>query len=279
MTSRPRARVRSQFLWSCIGIGLVCLHLILTLILTGQTQQFVLNVLFWAAISSLLWQRRASLYWRSESYFRYCGLLLLTLIVLKSCFLNRGESAFVRLMPGWIALSLGLITSGYRLQQYSQEFLLIMTMMLPQGWLSRLMQQPMGLPLQTLIAQSATYLLHYGGFEVMRQGTQVILPRGAVNVDYGCTGVPLLILLLQLSVLFVLMFPTTVWQKWLVPLWASIIAFSLSSVRVAIMALAVNSPQVFDFWHGKIGSQWISTLSILVFAISCQYLTRQRSED
>ncbi|MDX2215605.1 MAG: cyanoexosortase A [Oculatellaceae cyanobacterium bins.114] len=261
----------SQVWLSIVGVGIVALHLVLTWRLLGQTDQLVLNLLLWGAIASLLWQRRSTLILKSDRWATLIGLMLFTLLLCKSLSLFWFESAFVRVFPGLATLGWALLASGFRLQQYGREFCIVFTLMLPQGLLAEIMHQQIGSYVQVWIAQIATFLLHYGGVDVVRHGVEVVLGQKAVAVEYACTGMPMLILLLQLSVVLLLVFPISLWKQVLLVVIAIVTAFSLSSIRVAVMALVVNHPSTFDYWHGVQGSQIFTTLAIGLFILSHHY--------
>jgi cyanoexosortase A len=133
-------------------------------------------------------------------------------------------------------------------------------------------EQAIGQPLQVVTAQFAAFVLHYVGFNAVQQQTTITINHGAVDVLFRCTGIPLLILLLQLALLFFVLFPLTRQQRVRVIVLAVLIAFLLSSLRVALMAVVVNDPIAFAYWHGGNGSQLFSTGAIVLFGWTCQRL-------
>jgi cyanoexosortase A len=251
-----------------VGVGLIALHLVLTWRLLKHSDQLILALLFWGAIAILLWRRRESLVLESDRGASLLGLALVTVLICKSLSLFWFESTFVRVFPGLAALSWALLASGCRLGQYKQEFCIVLTLMLPQGLLAQLLHQQVGSYVQVLVAQIATFLLHYGGVDVVRRGIEVVLGQKAVAVEYGCTGMPMLILLLQLSIVLLMVFPASTLRQILLVVIATLITVSLSSIRVGIMALVVNNPVTFDYWHGAQGSQVFTTLAIGLFILS-----------
>lgn len=263
---------RTQLWLGLIGLGLIALHLTLTWRLTQQMDQMVFNVLFWSAIVSLLWQRRQTLVLTSDWFSSTAASLLMGLVLVKSLSLFWFESTFVRIFPGFAILSLGLLASGTRLKQYWREGLMVLTMMIPDGVVSHLIEPKWGLAIQTVLAQSTTFILHYIGIDVVRQGTEVLLRKGAVRVEYGCTGIPILILLVQLSILLILLFPGRSYRQGYIFLLAGAIAFVLSSLRISLMVIVVGQPASFEFWHGPQGAQIFSTLGIILFALCSQSL-------
>lgn len=257
---------------------MIALHLTLTWKLTQQTDQMVLNVLFWGAIASLLWRRRSRLDLNSDWISSTIASLMMGLVLMKSLSLFWVESPFVRLFPGLAALSLGLLASGPRLNQYWREGLMVLTLMIPGGALSQLLEPQIGSAIQTLLAQTTTFLLHYVGREVVRRGTEVVMTDGAIRVEYGCTGIPILILLIQLSILLVLLLPIRGYRQGYIFGIAIAVAFALGMIRITIMSLVVNQRTMFEFWHGSPGAQIFSTLAIALFALCSQTLITSREE-
>lgn len=255
-----------------IGIGLILLHLLLIWKLTGQTDQILLSGLFWLAIAQKLWQRRQQLQWHSDGIASAIGLLLMGMTLIKSLSLFWVEASFLRLLPGLIAVSLGLLAAGWRLQQFWRELLLVLPLILPKGLLLQGLETAIGLPIRTLTAQFSSFMLHYLGFNVLRQGTVIELPNGAVDVLFGCTSIPALILLLQLAILFIAFFPIAPAQYIRVLMASASIAVVVSSSRIALLAIVAADKSSFSYWHGAQGSQIFSTIAIVLFGEFCRTL-------
>lgn len=262
-----------------IGMGLIVLHLILLWKLTEQTDQLGLSLLFWGVIGFRLWQRRHSLSLDSNWICSGIGLLLIALLLIKSIFLFWVETSFLRILPGLSAVSLGLLASGWRLWQFWREFLLLLPLMLPKGLVLQSLETCIGLPMQTMSAQFSTFVLHYLGFTVQRQGIHIVLPNGVVEVMFGCTGIPALFLLLQLGLLFVAYCPLTSRQRIQICFAATGIAFSFSTLRIAFLALIVSEPQSFSYWHGSQGSQIFSSIAIVLFSWFCHSVSAQTNSS
>lgn len=259
-----------------IGIGLMLLHLTLLWKLTRQTDQLVLSLLFWGAIGRRLWQRCQSLVLDSNWIASGIGLGLIALLLLKSVSLFWVETSFLRLLPGLAAVGLGLLASGWRVRQFWPEFLLLLPLMLPKGLILHALETWIGLPVQTLTTQFSTFILHYLGVMVERQGVNIVLPNGAVEVMFGCTGIPVFVLLLQLALLFIVSYPLTSLKKIQVCVAAATIAFTLSSLRIALLASIVSDPKWFSYWHGTEGAQVFSSGAIVLFSWFCHALVEQR---
>ncbi len=262
-----------------LGLCLIGFHLCLTLQLTGRQDQLILNGLFWAAIASGLWQRRDRLPLQSSRANQRWGFVLLaTMVLLAGGILpTLPITAFwVRLIPaiafgGWM-----LIVSGLGWRQYASEWILVIILMVPQGGLSHSLKPLIAYPLQTLLAQLSHFFLHYFGVEVTRRGIQLLLPQGSVIVEYGCVGLPLLILLLQLVLLLSYREPLSKGQWFQLIISAIAIFLGVNTLRISLMAWLVNQPEWFDYWHSPTGAEWFSTGAIaLLFGVYSQMTSKK----
>jgi cyanoexosortase A len=128
----------------------------------------------------------------------------------------------------------------------------------------------------TLTAKFATFILWHLGFDVSRQGINLLLPDGAVAVTPGCSGLSSIVRLLRLTVLVLVLFPTTWPQKVLLPLVAVGIAFVVNGIRVVVMAIVVTAnQQAFTYWHEGVPARTFSFISILIFGLFCHLLLRK----
>ena len=262
-----------------LGIGLVALHVILSWHVTGQTDQIALNSLYWLAIIALWRKRRGySSLKKSSCLASGLGALLITLIASRSFSLSSGDSSFVRLLPGFIIIGFALVASGFKLHSYWREGILATVLMIPPIASNYVLEHLLGYQLQIIIAKTSTFFMHYIGFDVQREGIIIGLAHGAVEVEYGCTGGDILILLWQLCIPAILLFPVSRLQKMIMPLWSIALILLLGSVRVAIMAIVVNNTELFEYWHGSAGNQIFSTLGICIFGGICSWLTDSHLE-
>lgn len=256
----------------CLGgitIGLTALHSILSWRLLSDADRVILNVLFWGAIISLLWRKRNILSLESDICSSFLGFLLVTLVLFKSFTLFWFESSFLKLAPLLLVFGLGLLASGLKgLKQYWRELTILLLLCLPD--ISQLIQELFKVTILT--AKFAIFFLWYLGFEASGVGANVILPNGSVWVDTPCTGITTGMFLLKLAVVFMLMFPSDWCKRILVLLGSVFIAFTMSGMRVALMAVFVSDRAAFDYWHGGAGNQIFSTISILIFGLFCRFL-------
>ncbi len=253
------------FLAAC-GAGV--LFLILTWRITGDSDRITTDAVFYTVILLLLWRKRDSLQVGSGVAATVAGLALVAWVLFKNVRLFWFESSFLKLGPLFLLAGLGLLASGFRgLRRYWLEMLVLLLMVLPAVYVEPPIEAH--LPVALATTKTAAFLLHYIGFEVSLQGTTLALAAGAVTVAGYCTGVPMLLFLLKLSLLADIALPLNWWQRIWLPLAAVGIGFATASVRVAVMAMAVSDPAWFDYWHGPQGAQIFSTVAILGFGLVC----------
>ena len=253
------------------AVGLSVLHLSLSWRLLGDTDQLILNVIFWGALLCVLWGKQDILNLESDTSSSFFGLLLIALVLLKSISLFWFEAYFLKVSPLLVALGLGLLASGVKgLKQYWRELLFVLLLCIPEGLFLQTVDKLFNVSMLT--AKFAVFILWYLGFEASGQGINVVLPKGYVYVETACTGTSTALLLIKFSVLFILTFPTDWLKKILVLLGAVFIAFITSVIRVALMAVFVSNKEVFDYWHGPQGNQVFTTTSILIFGLLCRGL-------
>ena len=249
-----------------IASGLIALHLTLTS-RTNDTDLFGTMLLFWGVVVFLIWERHESLTFESGVFASFFGASLIALILLKSSSIS-GYDFFIRATPFLSGISLALLASGTKgLKQYWQELLILGYTAIPPGFLGVLVD------IALLTAKFSAFILHYLGFEVLRKGVFLILEKGSVEVYHGCSGVNVILQLLGMAVVFLLMFPTTVGQKIVVPLVAIISAFVVNAARVALLAVLVSlsQPEAFEYWHLGSGSVIFSMIAVFIFGLFCWF--------
>jgi cyanoexosortase A len=249
-----------------IASGLIALHLTLTS-RTNDTDLFGTMLLFWGVVAFLIWERHESLTFESGVFASFFGASLIALILLKSSSIS-GYDLFLRATPFLSGISLALLASGTKgLKQYWQELLILGYTAIPPGLIGVLVD------IALLTAKFSAFILHYLGFEVWRKGVFLILEKGSVEVNHGCSGASVILQLLGMAVIFLLMFPTTVGQKILVPLVAIISAFVVNAARVALLAVLVSlsQPEAFKYWHEGSGSVIFSMIAVFIFGLFCWF--------
>lgn len=266
----------SDFYLLVITVGLSALHLLWTWKISDNFDRMIIDALFWAAIVSLLWRKKDELNLKSDIISSFLGTLLIALVILKSLSLFWFETTFLRLVPILSFFGVALLASGAKgLKQYWREFLVILLLAFPTGFLNGYLETYTNIEVWT--AKVSGFLLWYIGFQAYIEGDTIRLPNGAVEVFYGCTGGQTGLLLLQLSLLFVLTFSLSRRKTLLLPLASVFIAFLMSVIRVGIMAVVVSDRETFLFWHDDPGNSIFSTLAILLFGFLCRYMLQSKT--
>jgi len=249
-----------------IASGLIALHLTLSS-RTNDADIFGTMLLFWGVVAFLIWEKHESLTFESGVFATFFGGALIALILIKSSSIT-GYDLFIRVTPFLSGISLALLASGTKgLKQYWQELLILAYTGIPPGLIGVLVD------VSALTAKFSAFLLHYLGFEVVRKGVFLMLEKGSVEVNHGCSGETVILQLLGMALLFLLMFPTTVGQKIVVPLVAIISAFVVNSARVSLLALLVSlsQPEAFKYWHEGSGSVIFSMIAVFLFGLFCWF--------
>lgn len=260
-----------QFWLASTGMGLIVIHL--NVAWRSEEFDFLgLSVLFWLAVSSLLWEKRYSLNFKSDLFSSLFGFTILTLLLIKSLFLT-GGSYFPRIFPITSALGLALVASSFRgLKQYWRELLILFFL----GGFEVVFSMLTAFNPSFLTAKFATYFLWYCGFNVTQQGTKIYLPTGVVYVDHGCSGLSAMIYLFSLAMLCLLFFSFTQKTKIILPIIAVVLGFLVNVIRVVLMTILVAAKQqeAFHYWHEGEGSLMFSLFSVLLFGVACMFCLR-----
>ncbi len=263
-----------QFWLLAIGAGLIAIHLTATW-KSGNVSLLGSSILFWSAVSFLVWEKRYSLVLESEIFSSFFGLSLIGIVLLKSVSL-KSFGVFLFISPVICALGLALLASGFiGLKQYQKELLLLFFLDAPKllpSWL---------IDISPLTAQFAAFILWCTGADVTLSGVTIYLPTGSVEVLGGCSGMELIFHMLGLALLFLLMFPTLRQQKVFVPIVAGIVGFLVNGIRVVLMTVLVtkNKQAAFEYWHHGNGSLIFSIISVLLFGLFCWFFIGQSESE
>lgn len=248
-----------------IAVGLITIQLTVAS-RADNVDLFGTLFMFWGIVAFLVWERAETLNLESGVFASFFGATLITLILIKSASIAVGYDFFIRIAPFLSGLSLALLASGVKgLKQYWQELLILAYIIIPPGLIGIFVDVAL------LTAKFSAFILHYVGFDVIRQGVFLRLPTGSIEVYHGCSGVNAILQLLGLALIFLLMFPTTRNQKIIVPIVAIILAFAVNAARVALMAVLVafSQPEAFKYWHEGNGSFVFSMISVAIFGLFC----------
>ncbi len=261
-------------------ISLAVLYLGLVWKITTNLDSLTTEAFFWGAILLLLWNKKDSLKYDSDPISSFVGLFLLALVLAKTITLLNFESTLLPLFPLISAIALALIASGFKgLNQYIREIFFAWFLFFPTGVIGRFIDGVIHITIMN--AKVATYLLYYLGFNVASEGNEVLLylPESGnfkAIVDYPCAGVPMILLILKLGLLFISFVSLRKKQQILIPTFALILGFMLGVIRVCILTLLIPNHAQFDYWHGMEGSQIFSTLAIVIFSGFCYWILQKK---
>ncbi|QIZ70028.1 cyanoexosortase A [Oxynema aestuarii] len=257
-----------------IGAGLITIHLTLTW-RSDNIDVLGASFLFWGAAAFLLWERSKHLNLQSDLFSSLVGLGILTIVLLKSISISEYD-IFLRVSPFLSAFGLALLASGFKgLKQYWQELLILSLISISTGLLLGIYD------ITPVTAKFSALLLWYMGFPVQRDGVLVQLPTGSIEVYSGCSGYGTMIQILGIAILFLFMFPTSLKQKFLLPLIAITLGFVVNGIRVALMGLLVaySSREAFEYWHYGDGSLVFSLLGVFIFGLICWFFILRTPPD
>lgn len=261
----------SSFWLLAIASGLIAIHQTLTW--RGDSNSLAsTSILFWMAISSMVWDKRHNLNLESGVFSSFIGASIIALILLKSSF-HSTHNIFLNISPLLSAFAVALLASGFQgLKQYWQELAILVFLTPPHSLLAHLID------LSIPTAKFSGFLLWYSGWEVFRDGILLYVPNGVVEVTTGCSGTENMSHLLGLAVIFLMMFPSNRFQKILIPLVSISLAFIVNSVRVAILAVLSSFPteEAFNYWHEGEGSAIFPMVTVILFGLFCWLLLQQQ---
>lgn len=237
---------------------------------TNDLDKLTTNSLFFGAIFFLIWRRKESIKIHSDLFSSFIGLSLLVIVIIKAISLSHLELNLLPLFPFFAGICLALIASTFQgLGQYIQELFLAGFLFLPEDVIGFRVNNLV--KVADITAYFSSYFLYYLGFDVTNQENEIMLSLPNVGeyqaiVNYSCTGIPMILLMLKLSLLLISFFSLKKSQYFSIPIVSIAIGFLLGVVRVCLMTLAIPEPAIFNYWHGAEGSQIFSTLAIVIFS-------------
>ena len=267
---------RSKF-W-LLGIAVSLLAIYLNLIWKiGSDDWLNNNIIFWVAISYMLWNKRNNFLLESGIISTIIGTLLIVLGLLKSTQIT-GPGPVLNALPFLYALGLALLASGFKgLKQYWQELLLFFIWSAPKIWLIKPIDELF--QVSELTAKYVSFVLWYLGFNVARQGIAINLPAGGITITSQCAGILTMFWLLQITIIFLMLFPTDLFRKILMPILAILIGFAVNVFRLAILAFVVSNQEAFHYWHTGDGAGIFRIICILAFGLLCWLTIRQEERE
>lgn len=277
VSSPPQLQIQASLkeakIWLFIATALLALwHGVLNHRL-GSTD-FVTTAFFWLVALFLLWKQRDKLIVSPKPLASVIGFLILGWLLYRGFAVFWFERDLVQLLPIPGLFALALLMSGWEgLKPYLRPFFALVIFSLLGSLIEIFFKsRPGGLDFAQLTAEASTFLLHYLGFDVMREGVYIYLSNGSVEVLYFCTGGPLIALLFQLTLVLMLVVPLN-WNL-LFKLLLGIVGlgFFLGMVRVALLAVVVSDKTAFDYWHGSEGNQIFSLIAFTAWIVAAHFI-------
>ena len=263
-------------------VNIALFYLSISWRVAASLDRVITESIFYGAIFYLLWRRKNNLKFNLDLPTSLVGTVLIIVVVLKSLTLFSFEDKFICLIPFLSTLGLALLTSGFSgIGQYKKELFLTGVLFFPEEVIGMSLEKFVSVTV--LNAKFSTYFLYYFGFNVTNQGTQVSLLLPDLGyfkaiVNYSCSGMPMIILLLKLALLITCLFNFNRQQYLLIPLVSVFIGFILGVIRVCILTLLIPYPTSFDYWHGDKGAQIFSTLAMIIFSGFAYWLIQKRED-
>jgi cyanoexosortase A len=175
-------------------------------------------------------------------------------------------------------VGIALIASGWQgIKQYWRPILLAATLGIPITFLFAAIEKVV--PVNVFTAQFANAVLWYGGAKVSQNGITIISQFGAVEVARGCAGLPPILMLLRITMMFVLVFPVRQIHMWIMFFAAAAIAFIINSMRVALLVVISADNGAFKYWHDGDGSQIFSVIAVSLLLWLCNWLSQDDDDD
>ncbi|MEL7416994.1 MAG: cyanoexosortase A [Cyanobacteria bacterium J06555_3] len=253
------------------AVALASIHLGLNLKLVRYSH-LAISFVFWLAIASTISDKYRRLPWESDLFSCGLGTLAIALSLGAVTLINR--SLWLGFAPVFLMLGLALLASGIKnLRCYLPELIIMLTLGIPKLLL------PLIPDISPITAKFSAFWLFYSGFNVVLDGTKIILTNGAVEVVPSCSGLNLILYMLSLAVVFLVMFPLAGQTTKMISLSiAAVIGFLVNSIRVALLALLAgdSSRSAFEYWHSQDGALIFVVISVLLYGFCCWLLLRHR---
>jgi cyanoexosortase A len=263
-----------------VAIALIALHSLMYWRFTGNFNHISVELIGWSAVFYSLWQRRKQIVLRRERGAQFLGWFLIALLLVRGINLSSASGSVLSLNSLAIGIAMAAIAVGFKqFKDYQREFWLIAMIALPLEQTFAVVDHFVNS--SVLTAKYAHTLMWYCGFLVHRQGTLLALPTGTVNVYPGCSGLEAILISLKVGFFFLVVYPTRLREKFLVPAIAILSAFIINGFRIMLLAHLVANQDTagFEYWHGDQGAQIFSMISMTIFSSYCQVLIDQKHSD
>ena len=276
--SLQKASSKLEFWLLATWVSLIAINITLVARLADSVDEPAIQILTWAVAILLVVRDRANLKFETTPSAIAVGVLLIIWVLIKSLLTRRIYDVLFILTPVMATIGIALIASGWGgLRQYWQAILLSATLGVPITFLFAAIEKVV--PVNVFTAQFAHSVLWYGGTQKLaQQGVTIFSQYGAVEVARGCAGLPPILMLMRITLMFVLVFPVSHFHKWILFPAGMAIAFIVNSVRVALLVIISSQAEAFKYWHAGDGSQIFSVVAVSILLALCNWLTRDDDE-
>jgi cyanoexosortase A len=258
--------------------SLIAINITLIIRLSSDIDEIAITILTWAVAILLAVRNRAKLKFESSPTAIAVGVLLIGWVLIKCLLIRRITDMLFILTPVVGTLGVALIASGWKgVNYYWKPILLAATLGIPVAFLFPAIEKV--IPVDVFTAQFANSALWYGGVDVAQQGIRIVSQFGSVDVMKGCAGLPPILMLLRITLMFVLVFPVTRFHQWVLFSSAIVISFIVNSLRVALLVIVSAQDDAFKYWHTGDGAQLFSVGSVLILLGLCNWLTRDDGDE
>ena len=276
-SSFQKATGKLEFWLLTTWVSLIAINTTLACRLADSVDDTAMLVLTWAVAILLVIRNRKNFKFESTPSAIAIGVLLIIWVLVKSLLTRRINDILFILTPVMATVGVALVASGWKgLRSYWQPILLAATLGIPVAFLFAAIERV--IPVNVFTAQFANSVLWYGGVKVVQQGIAIYSQFGAVEVARGCAGLPPILTLIRITLMFVLVFPVSRWQMWIMFPSAVAIAFIVNSVRVALLVIVSSQAEAFKYWHEGDGSQMFSVISVSALLALCNWLAKDDDE-
>jgi cyanoexosortase A len=232
-------------------------------------------LVFLAAVSSLIWDKRDKLTLESAFLPSLCGLVLISFVYLLGLFTVNSTILWYS-APLISAFGLALLASGFKgLKQYKGELFALLCLA------ASIVLPKLIFDISPLTAKFSAFVLWSGGFQFNMIGKTIYTQTGGIEVYSGCSGIEIIIQMIGYAVIFILMFGLSLEQKIISLIVAPLIGFVVNGTRVALMAIIVihGDQQSFKYWHDGDGSLIFSAIAVVLFGLFCWLLLRSQKQN
>lgn len=259
-------------------VSIIAINITLMARLAESVDETAIQLLTWAVAILLVIRDRPKFKFETTPSAIAAGTLLIVWVLTKSLLTRRVYDVLFILIPIMATIGIALIASGWKgLKQYWQPILLAATLGIPTSFLFAAIERV--IPVNVFTAQFANSALWYGGVKVMQEGISIVSQYGAVEVARGCAGLPPILMLLRITLMFVFVFPAERWQMWIMFPSAIAIAFIVNSLRVSLLVLISQQEDLFKYWHSGDGSQIFSVIAVSILLALCNWVTREQEYE